>query len=313
MAECTDHPLWKDAETMPFQLVLEGGAMRNLFTCGVVDFLMDRRVFAESVIGTSAGAICGYNYASGAAGRMAYCNLNFRTDWRFMSVRSMLLTGDYVGNRFLFNTIPNKIEHLHLEWFTESPIDFTSVATDLSTGEAEYYRYPVAGRKEAGEEETLRGMKHLAAGATVPFVNRPVKVDGERLMDGGVADGIPFEHDHERYQGRQIVVLTRPRSFVATPAKGMPLARRQYMRYPRFVEKMELRPEVYNRKYRELEQMHDNGEVYAIWPDPPLDIKMAEKDLNKLFAAYEQGVRQAAEQWPAIKRYLGMKEARTGF
>lgn len=308
MSECTDHPFWNDAKALPFQLVLEGGAMRTLFTCGVVDYFMDRRVFAESVIGTSAGALCGYNYASGAAGRMAYCNLNYRKDWRFMGIRSKLLTGNFVGNRFLYDTIPNNLEHMHLEWFNESPIAFTSVSTNLETGRADYYRYPLEGRKEADEAENAHGMKYLEASASVPFVNRPVNVDGKKLLDGGVADGIPFSIDHDRYAGRQIIVLTRPRGFVATPAKGMPLARRQYFRYPNFIEQMVNRPNVYNRKNREIERMHDEGEVYAIWPDPALDITMAEGDMGKLWSAYEQGVRQAAEQWPAISRFLGLAQ-----
>lgn len=298
-ADAVDHPLWEGEGIMPFQMVLEGGAMRNLFTCGVVDFLIDRRVFPESIVGTSAGAICGYNYASGTPGRMAYCDINYRHDWRFMSLRSKLLTGDYVGSRFIFDTIPNQIEHCPVDWFTESPIELVSVATDVQKAAPDYHLFVKNG-------SVKQGWDYLVASTSVPFANRAVKVDGKRLLDGGVTDSVPFALGRPKYRGRQIVVLTHRRGFHQWPAKGMRAAKVYYHRYPEFVKRYEDRPNVYNRQLEEISRLHDEGELFAIWPDTDLKIKMTESDTGKLFAAYEHGVEQAARQWPAIKHFLGI-------
>lgn len=299
-AEAARRPLWEGQGLVPFQMVLEGGAMRNLFTCGVVDYFMDKRVFPESVVGTSAGAICGFNYASGAVGRMAYCNLEYRDDWRFMSLRSKLLTGNYVGSNFIFDTIPNQIEHLSMDWFAESPIKLTSVASDLTSGRADYFGYDV------GDLDFKHGQRYLIASSSVPFVNRPVDVDGKRLLDGGVCDSIPYAHGRPRYRGRQIIVLTRPRGYWQRPVRGMRIAHVLYRRYPQFLQRLQQRPDEYNAQMQEVARLHDEGEAYAIWPAADLDISMAERDTKKLFAAYELGVETAAKQWPAIAHYLGL-------
>ena len=298
-AEAAGHPLWEGEGLVPFQMVLEGGAMRNLFTCGVVDYFMDKRVFPESVVGTSAGAICGFNYASGAVGRMAYCNLQYRGDWRFMSLRSKLLTGNYVGSNFIFDTIPNQIEHLSMEWFAESPIKLTSVASDLISGRADYFDYDDA-------PDFKRGQQYLIASSSVPFVNRPVDVDDKRLLDGGVCDSIPYAHGRPHYRGRQIIVLTRPHGYWQRPARGMGFAKMLYRRYPQFLQRMQQRPDGYNAQMEQVAQLHDQGEAYAIWPIADLDISLSERNTKKLFAAYELGVETAAKQWPDIARYLGL-------
>lgn len=294
-----DRPVWADHGTMPFQLVLEGGAMRSLFTCGAVDFLLDRGVVAESVIGTSAGAICGYNYVAGATGRMAYFSMEYRGDWRFMSMRSKLLTGNYVGSEYIFDTLPNKVEPLDQSWFTKSPAKLVSVATDMERGCADYHDYD-------DEHDLQRGMRYMVGGASVPFANRAVDVDGKRLLDGGVADVVPFRRDHREYAGRQVVILTRPRGFRQKTTSEWVIDRARYARYPRFAELLGTRFERNNAARRAVERLHDDGGVFAIWPKEEIVAGTAERDTDKLFAAYIDGVRTMAEQWPALREYLGI-------
>ena len=293
-------PVWQGRATQPFQLVLEGGAMRNVFTSGVVDFFLDQGLLAESTIGTSAGAVCGYNYASGAVGRTAYCDLRYRSDWRFMSLRSKLVTGDYVGARFIYDVIPNDIEHYDAGWFIHSPMQLISVACNLDTGKADYHRFGKTGDVE-------RGAKYLQASTAVPFVNRAVHVDGKRLLDGGVCDSVPFRLGRQRYAGRQVIVLTRHRGFVQREQPyQVKLARVRYAAYPHFVDKLASWPKRYNMQMQEIERMHDAGEVFAIWPDHDMGVRMAERNPDKMLAAYEMGLACAARQWSALRHYLGM-------
>ena len=43
-------------------LVLEGGAMRGMFTAGVLDVFMENNMEIDGIIGVSAGALFGVNY-----------------------------------------------------------------------------------------------------------------------------------------------------------------------------------------------------------------------------------------------------------
>ncbi len=297
-----DYPAWCDFPTTPIQLVLEGGAMRNLFTCGVLDFLLDQGIIAESVVGVSAGALCGYNYASGASGRMAFLDIAYRKNWRMMSLRSKIATGSYVGRKFLFDYLPNTAERFDYRWFSESPVDLVSVASDLLTGKPDYHHF----------EKTLdvrRSMKYLAGSSALPLANVPVYVDGKLLVDGGVCDCVPFAWGHEKYQGRQLVVLTRPRGFRQHSENRMALlAYTRYAAFPRFVPEMAAKTRRYNRQYAHIEQLHDSGELFAIWPREPLDVRMAESDEEKLLGAYETGLRRMAELWPDIQRYFKLEK-----
>ena len=298
-AASVDHPAWQDFPIRPFQIVLEGGAMRGLFSAGVLDFFLDHGLLAESVIGTSMGAVCGYNYASGATGRMAYINMKYRRNWRFMSLRSRLLTGDLVGSEFIFETIP-KLEGIGSDWFTNSPIMLTSVSTNIKTGGADYHTFGKTG-------DVARGARYLMASTAMPLANRPIEVDGKLLIDGGTSDSIPFGRDHARYRGRQVLVLTRPRGFVQTEADWtVPAAHVHYSKYPRLVSAIAARPRTYNEQNRAINRMHDSGEVFAIWPGPDLDLDMGEKNGGKLLAAYEYGLYTAAEVWPKLLGFLGI-------
>ena len=84
--------------------------MRGQFTAGVLDFFMDQKLFCERVIGVSAGALCGYNYVAGEDGRTCYLNTKYCDDWRYLSMKSFVRTGNACGREFAFDEIPNRLE-----------------------------------------------------------------------------------------------------------------------------------------------------------------------------------------------------------
>lgn len=254
-------PAWMHFRTQPFQLVLEDGAMRGMFTCGVLDFFLDHGLLAESVVGVSVGASCGFSYAAGIAGQTAKMIVTYRNDWRFMSMRSKLASGNYVGSKFIFDTIPYELEQLPIWLYSKSPVELVSVATDIDSGLPDYH---VLAKNKGHRTEA----RYLMASAALPCANRPVEVDGKKLLDGGVARPVPYVYGRDEYAGRQVVVLTRPRGYepdMDDPA--VPLVRMHYPTHPALGEAMAQRSEEYARELDELERLHKAGELFCIWPE----------------------------------------------
>lgn len=275
-------------------LVLEGGAMRGLFTAGVLDVLLDRGVLCERVIGVSAGALFGYNYVAGAAGRGCFINLKYCDDWRYLSLRSFVATGNAYGRTFAFDEVPNALERFNYRAFDESPMRLVAVSSDLDTGEADYH--------ELADAEG--DLPYLVASSSMPLVSRIVEVDGKRLLDGGTCDSVPIRYSQRTGASKHIVVCTHDAGYLRKPNKLMALMRQRYAEFPRYVERAAERHYDYNRTYRALARMHTDGEAFVIWPPEPVAVSNIEHDRAKLFALYEQGVETALRAWPQLERYL---------
>ena len=94
---------------MKVGLVLEGGAMRGLYTAGVLDVFLDNKdIKIDTIIGVSAGALFGVNYKSRQKGRVLRYNLKYANDERYMGFKSLVKTGDIVNKEFCYDEIPNK-------------------------------------------------------------------------------------------------------------------------------------------------------------------------------------------------------------
>lgn len=271
--------------------------MRGQFTAGVLDFFMDQNLWCEHVIGTSAGALNGYNYVAGELGRTCFLNTKYCDDPRYLSMKNFVRTGDALGRDFAFHEIPETLEPFNFKAFRESPMELTTVASDLETGEADYHVM------ETADDE--RDIEYLRASASMPLVSHIVELDGKKLLDGGPCDSIPLLHSMLMGNtDKHIVVLTQDSTFVKGPNKTMPLIKRIYSDYPRFVDRVEYRHFEYNRCYRWIKRLHDEGKIFTIQPSEPVTVSSMERDADKLFALYEQGLRVAAENWNALQEYL---------
>ena len=100
-------------------LVLEGGAMRGLWTAGVTDVMMEHCVWPDGLIGVSAGAAFGCNYKSRQIGRAIRYNTRFAKDARYSGIRSWLTTGDYFNAQAVYHTM-NHVDYDELEWLRAS-------------------------------------------------------------------------------------------------------------------------------------------------------------------------------------------------
>ncbi len=184
-------------------LVLEGGAMRGMFTAGVLDVFLDRGLLCDSVIGVSAGALMGYNYVAGQAGRGAYVNLKYCTDWRYLSLKSFVRTGNAFGREMSFDLIPNVYDPFPFDAFDESPMKLTTVASDLELGEADYHTFT----------DARADLPYLIASSSMPMVSEIVEVDGKKLLDGGTCDSVPITYSKLTGSDKHIVVCTQDATY----------------------------------------------------------------------------------------------------
>lgn len=287
-------PAWSGHSAFPANLVLEGGAMRGQFTAGVLDCFMDRKLFCELVIGVSAGALCGYNYVAGEDGRTCYVNTKYSADWRYLSLKSFVRTGNAYGRAFAFDEIPNVLEPFNYRAFDESPLRLVAVSSNLVTGEADYHEVT----------DAVADLPYLIASSSMPLVSQIVDVDGKHLLDGGTCDSVPIVYSQLTGAKKHIVVLTQAADYVKGPNKLMALLRQRYSDYPYYLERLQHRHYEYNRLYRALPRLHDEGHLFLIRPPEPVTVGSMERDPDKLFALYEQGYAEAARVWPALERYL---------
>lgn len=275
-------------------LVLEGGAMRGMFTAGVLDVFLDRGLLCDSVIGVSAGALMGYNYVAGQAGRGAYVNLKYCTDWRYLSLKSFVRTGNAFGREMSFDLIPNVYDPFPFDAFDESPMKLTTVASDLELGEADYHTFT----------DARADLPYLIASSSMPMVSEIVEVDGKKLLDGGTCDSVPITYSKLTGSDKHIVVCTQDATYRKSANKLMPVLRQRFDDYPYYIDRLAYRHYEYNRTYRALERMHENGEIFLIRPGAPVEISNLEQNQAKLLALYEHGAEQAVRSWDALERYL---------
>lgn len=276
-------------------LVLEGGAMRGLFTAGIIDVMMENSLSVDGIIGVSAGAAFGCNYKSNQPGRAVRYNLTYSRDPRYCSVRSLLRTGDLYGADFCYHELPDKLDIFDTAAFTASPIDFHIVCTDVTTGEAVYKQLTTADYNE---------LEWMRASASMPLVSRIVEVDGHKLLDGGIADSIPLRYFQKIGYEKNIVVLTQPRGYTKSKNSLLPLMRAALRKYPKVVDAIARRHEVYNQTLEYLWQEEKRGNTLILCPDEKLPVERVERDPQKLRAVYDIGRKYGGEKLETIRDFL---------
>ena len=277
-------------------LVLEGGAMRGMFTCGVTDVWMEAGVSFDGIIGVSAGAAFGCNIKSGQPGRAIRYNKRFCRDPRFVSWRSFFRTGDLYNARFAYYTIPDELDPFDRAAFAENPTSFTVVATDVETGRPVYHDL---------HDGLPEDIEWIRASASLPLVSRIVELDGKKLLDGGIADAVPFARFLEQGYDRVVVIVTQPAGYVKKKDPKLPLARLMLRRYPNMIEAMATRHVRYNEMLRALAEAEAAGRVLVVRPPAPLHISGIVRDPERLEAVYRIGRRTGESELARIRAYLG--------
>ena len=275
-------------------LVLEGGAMRGLFTAGVIDVLMENGVDFPAFVGVSAGAAFGCNYKSRQIGRALRYNKRFCRDPRYCSFRSLFKTGDVFGAQFCYHEVPNTLDPFDVKAFDENPMAFYLVASDVETGTPFY-------KKIEHADDTA--YEWIRASASMPIVSRVVELDGKKFLDGGVTDSIPLAFMERQYD-RNVVVLTRPRDYQKQPASKLWLYRLTLRKYPNMLRAVRERHLMYNEQRAHVFAQEKAGKAFVICPDKPLEVGRMEHDPEQLQKAYDTGRQTALRQLGALKRFM---------
>lgn len=277
-------------------LVLEGGAMRGMFTAGVLDVLMEKDVYIMNCVGVSAGAVFGCNYKSRQIGRTIRYNKRFCRNPHYVSFRSWLFTGDLYGADFGYRRIPYELDVFDTDTFCANDMKFHVGATNLLTGECDFHTLT-----DGGDRDLL----WLRASASMPIVSRVVTIDGIPYMDGGSADSIPLDYMEGLGFRRNVLLLTQPDGFVKQRNGMLPLIRMKYgRRYPALVDVLEHRHEVYNRTLETIRERRKDGLVYVIQPPEALGIKAVEHDSDNLERVYRIGRDTAERILPSLMDFL---------
>jgi len=276
-------------------LILEGGAMRGLFTAGIIDVMMEHDVWPDGLVGVSAGAAFGCNYKSRQPGRAIRYNKRFARDSRYSGLRSLLTTGDYFNAAFGYHVIPRQYDVFDNAAFSQNPMEFVAVCTDVETGQPIYKRLT---------EATDTTYDYIRASASMPLCSKVVCLEGHKLLDGGVSDSIPLEWaEHNGYE-RNVVILTQPLGYRKTHTRLMPLMRIGLRRYPRMIEAMDSRYLMYNRQLDYVGQAEREGRCLVIRPDAKLPIGHVCHNPEQMEHVYQIGREMGERKMNEIKRYL---------
>lgn len=278
---------------MKIGLVLEGGAMRGMYTAGVLDTFLDNDIKVDSVVGVSAGALFGVNYLSGQKGRVIRYNKRFNGDKNYMGLIPLLREGNIVSTKYAYEEVPKVLDPFDDEAYKKSAVPFYAVVTDVDTGNPEYIQI----------NSVFEQMDTLRASGSMPFVSKPVIINGKKYLDGGITDSIPFEWLAGQGCDKLLVILTRDMEY---RKKSMPtvLVKLYGRKYPIIAEKLLERHALYNRSVQLLKQWEDEGRAFVIRPSQPIEIGRIEKNPDKLQAVYDLGIKDGKETIKKLNEYL---------
>ena len=279
-------------------LVLEGGAMRGMFTAGVTDVLMENKIEFDGAIGVSAGATFGCNYKSRQIGRAIRYNKRFCKDWRYSSFKSLIKTGDYYGADFCYNELPNKLDYFDVKTYRENSMPFFIVASDCNTGKPVYKELNTCDANE---------LTWMRASASMPLASRVVKVDGYELLDGGITDSIPLQYFESRGYSKNLVVLTQPRDYYKKQNKLIWLMKIMLKKYPNIVQAMKNRAKVYNQEKDYVFKQEKLGKAFVICPENDLQISRTEKNPEELQRVYDLGRKVMQEKMEDFLKFHSIK------
>lgn len=260
-------------------LVLEGGGMRGVFTCGVLDYLMDHHIEFPYTVGVSAGACNGLSYMSHQRGRGKFSNIDLLAKYKYIGIRPLLKRRGLIDQQLLFHRFPDRILPYNYKAYAENPNRFEMVTTDCRTGKACYW-------EEKHDEKRIIDI--VKASSSLPYACPIIYVDGRPMLDGGIVDSIPLLRAVEQGYDKLVVVLTRNKGYRKSVIEVM-VPRFIYKEYPRLRVALRNRNKIYNEQLELVERLEDEGKIVVIRPEEPIVVGRMETNVRKLTDLYKQG------------------------
>ena len=277
-------------------LVMEGGALRGLFTTGIIDVFMENGIEFDGAIGVSAGAAFGCNYKSRQIGRGIRYNKNLARDWRYKSYRSFITTGDLFGGEFCYHTMPKSVDLFDTDVFESNPMEFYAVCTDVESGKPHYQKLT------KGDDYDCEWIR---ASASMPLASKLVNIDGRVYLDGGITDSIPLKFMEDAGYDRNIVITTQPLGYTKKPYKIMPVIKAKYHKYPNMVHAIATRHNMYNAQTSYIMEREKAGACFVIRPPEALNIKPMERDTAEMDRVYDMGRIAGKKYLEDVKNFFG--------
>lgn len=278
---------------MKVGLVLEGGAMRGMYTAGVLDVFLDKNIKVDGIIGVSAGVLFGVNYCSKQRGRAIRYNKKYCRNKNYMSLYSLLTTGNLINKQFAFYDVPLKHDIFDIKEYKKSKTKFYATVTNVETGLAEYIVL----------DDIIEQMEVLRATGAMPYVSEIVEYDGKKYLDGALADSIPIDKCMEMGYDKIIVILTKPKNY-RKKKRAAWIAKLVYGKYPKLVEAINTRYKQYNDTMEKLERLEDEGKIFVFRPSRKVNMSRVEKDPAKLQEMYDLGINDGEKLLDNLKSFL---------
>ncbi|MCI8342361.1 MAG: patatin family protein [Firmicutes bacterium] len=275
-------------------LILEGGGMRGVYTAGVLDFFIEKGIELSPIYAVSAGACHACSYISKQKGRAYATNVDYIKDKRYASIKSLIKTGDYFGAEFVYKTIPEKLNAYNYDAFDEYDGNFYVVVTNCETGKAEYIKIG----------DMRKDIDFIRASSSLPLLSQMVEICGKKYLDGGMSDSIPIKKAIKDGSRKNIVILTRDKSYRKEKNKLINLIKIKYKKYPLLIKAMASRHTKYNSTLEFVEKEKAAGRAYVIRPRKPVEIGRLEKDSKKLKNLYNQGYDDAKRHFKRLLMFL---------
>ena len=275
-------------------LVLEGGAMRSLYTSGVLDVFMNNNIDIDCTVGVSAGALVGSNYVSNQKGRTANININYCKDSKYIGVGAIKNNKGLIGFDYLFGEIAKDNPFDEKEFFSTKKRFVTGV-TNCITGKTEYF-----------DKDLKNTYKLLQASSSMPLVSKIVEINGKPYLDGAIDCNVPIDWALDQGFEKIVVVLTRNKEYRKQPLsnKMKKIYNFVYKKYPNLLKTMYDRPNKYNETYDEIEKLESENRIFVFRPKNNVDISRLERDQDKLRDLYEEGIDETEKQLEKLKKYL---------
>ena len=271
-------------------LVLEGGGMRGVFTCGVLDYLMDHKISFPYTVGVSAGACNGLSYMSHQRGRGRYSNIDLLAKYKYIGIRPLLKRRGLIDQQLLFHRFPDRILPYNYKAYAENRSRFEMVTTDCVSGKACYW-------EEKLDEKRIIDI--VKASSSLPYACPIIYVDGKPMLDGGIVDSIPLMRAYGQGFDDCVVVLTRNRGYRKSDKEVM-VPRFIYKEYPRLRVALRNRNKIYNEQLEMVERLEDEGKIKVIRPMKPIVVDRMETSVRKLTDLYEEGYACAKRMFEGI-------------
>ena len=270
-----------------------------MYTCGILDVLMENHIYLDGMVGVSAGIAFGCNYKSRQPGRALRYNVRFAKDRRYSGFMSLLKTGNYYNAWFAYHLVPTHYDVFDYNAFEDNPMECYAVCFDVNSGQTVYQRL------DHVDYDTLEWIR---ASASMPVVAKPVEVGGKLLLDGGLGDSIPLQFMMDKGYARNVVILTREEGYRKTSEHGMWLMKPLLRKYPKVIQALEHRPALYNRQLQVVREQERAGNAFVFRPLKPLNVSRTTHDAREMNRVYQQGREEGLARLEELKIFLANEQ-----